>query len=433
MFLELRLGNFKSFQNCSALSMYPSSATKDSNYRALKRKVKGIGKTHEALRSTVVLYGPNASGKSNLIAGAELLRSIVLRGNILDEAIKRDAFESSSFLSLAPTASDSEETSVLLGITFLIDSLKFEYTIQIELGPFLARSYERKIVFEKLLINEEAAFERTPNDVTFFPLPELMDKKSWDEKEYRFLEKLCNANINSKELFLTNGFKSIVCPSVASKILSWFRDRFIIIRRFEDVPLINERINNTHLNLMSKAANLAGSQTSAFTFDNSQDGRLCLHSLVKDKDDKTKMIPSEIFESSGTVCYMQLLPIIFDALENGKFLLIDEFDTSIHPLALMEIINIFHNEELNKHGSQLVFTTHNSVFLNTNLFLREEIKFVHKENNNSSIYSLAEIGKRAVEGADDSMENYLSDQHGTNNQSHVSQLFVNYLKEKEKQ
>lgn len=432
MFLELRLGNFKSFRNCSALSMVPSSVSKDSNYRALKRRIKGIGKTQEALCSTV-LYGANASGKSNVIAGAELLRSIVLRGNILDTAIGRDAFESSSFLSLAPTASDSEETSVLLGITFLIDSLKVEYTIQIELGPFLARSYERKIVFEKLLINEEAAFERTRDDVTFFPLPELMDGKRWDEKEYRFLEKLCNANINSKELFLTNGFKSIVSPSVASKILSWFRDRFIIIRRFEDVPLIDERINNTHLNLMSKAANLAGSQTSAFTFDNSQDGRLCLHSLFMDKDGKTKMIPSEIFESSGTVRFMQLLPIIFDTLENGKFLLIDEFDTSIHPLALMEIIHIFHNDELNKHGSQLVFTTHNPIFLNTNIFLRDEIKFVHKENNNSFIYSLAESGKRAVESTDDSIENYLSGQYGTNNQTHISQLFVNYLKEKENQ
>lgn len=430
MFLELRLRNFKSFRNCSALSMVPSSISKDSNYRALKRKIKGIGKTQEALCSTL-LYGPNASGKSNVIAGAELLRNIVLRGNILDTAINKDAFESSSCLSLAPTASESKETSVLLGITFLLDTLKVDYTIQIELGPFLTRSYERKIVFEKLLINEEAAFERTPNDVTFFPLPELMGRKRWDEKEYRFLEKLCNANINSKELFLTNGFKNIIGPSVASKILTWFRDRFIIIRHFEDVPLINERINNTHLNLMSKAANLAGSQTSAFTFDNSQDGRLCLHSLVKDNDGKTKMIPSEIFESSGTVCYMQLLPIIFDALENGKFLLIDESDTSIHPLALMEIINIFHNDELNKHGSQLVLTTHNPIFLNTNIFLRDEIKFVHKENNNSSIYSLAESGKRAVESTDDSIENYLSGQYGTNNQSHISQLFVNYLKEKE--
>ena len=86
MFLELNLGNFKSFRNYSALSMVPSSTAKNSNYRALKRRVKGIGKTQEALCSTV-LYGPNASGKSNVIAEAEFLRSIVLRGNILDNPI----------------------------------------------------------------------------------------------------------------------------------------------------------------------------------------------------------------------------------------------------------------------------------------------------------------------------------------------------------
>lgn len=182
MFLELRLRNFKSFRNCSALSMVPSSISKDSNYRALKRKIKGIGKTQEALCSTV-LYGPNASGKSNVIAGAELLRNIVLRGNILDTAINKEAFESSSCLSLAPTALESKETSVLLGITFLLDTLKVDYTIQIDLGPFLTRSYERKIVFEKLLINEEPAFERILDDVTFFPLPELIGRKSLNEKE----------------------------------------------------------------------------------------------------------------------------------------------------------------------------------------------------------------------------------------------------------
>ena len=149
MFLELNLGNFKSFRNYSALSMVHSSTAKNSNYRALKRRVKGIGKTQEALYSTV-LYGPNASGKSNVIAEAEFLRSIVLRGNILDNPINRDTFESLSFLSLVPTASESEEHRVLLGITVLIDTLKVKYTIQIELGPFLTSSYERKIVFENL-------------------------------------------------------------------------------------------------------------------------------------------------------------------------------------------------------------------------------------------------------------------------------------------
>lgn len=136
MFLELNLGNFKSFRNYSALSMVPSSTAKNSNYRALKRRVKGIEKTQEALCSTV-LYGPNASGKSNVIAEAEFLRSIVLRGNILDNPITETLSNPSLFLSLVPTASESEEHRVLLEITVLIDTLKVKYTIQIELGPFL--------------------------------------------------------------------------------------------------------------------------------------------------------------------------------------------------------------------------------------------------------------------------------------------------------
>jgi AAA15 family ATPase/GTPase len=52
-------------------------------------------------------------------------------------------------------------------------------------------------------------------------------------------------------------------------------------------------------------------------------------------------------------------------LQRGGILVVDEFDASIHPMALMNIITLFHNDELNTHKAQLVFNTHNPIFLNS--------------------------------------------------------------------
>ena len=79
-------------------------------------------------------------------------------------------------------------------------------------------------------------------------------------------------------------------------------------------------------------------------------------------------------------------------------------------------VNVFHNEEINKNGAQLIFNTHNPIFLNANLFRRDEIKFVDREENNSStIYSLSDFGTSGSGGVrktDDYMKNYFVDRYG---------------------
>ena len=71
-------------------------------------------------------------------------------------------------------------------------------------------------------------------------------------------------------------------------------------------------------------------------------------------------------------------------------LVVDEFDASIHPMALMNIINIFHNDEINTKHAQLIFNTHNPIFLNPNLYRRDEINFIERDDDShcSTHYTL---------------------------------------------
>ena len=93
----------------------------------------------------------------------------------------------------------------------------------------------------------------------------------------------------------------------------------------------------------------------------------------------------------------------------------DELDASIHPMAIMSIIKIFHNNEINIKGAQLIFNTHNPIFLNNTLFRRDEIKFVEKEDKRSTLYSLSDFktnGKNGVRNSEDYMKNYFINKYG---------------------
>ena len=96
----------------------------------------------------------------------------------------------------------------------------------------------------------------------------------------------------------------------------------------------------------------------------------------------------------------------------------DEFDASLYPMALMSIVGAFHNDEINKKGAQLIFNTYNPIFLNRNIFRRDEIKFVDRDDNTgiSNHYSLSDFGTsgpNGVRNTEDYMKNYLLNHYGS--------------------
>ena len=127
-----------------------------------------------------------------------------------------------------------------------------------------------------------------------------------------------------------------------------------------------------------------------------------------------------LFESYGIVRFVNIFPLVSTALLEGCTLVIDEFDVSIHPMALMSIVNIFHDDEINKNHAQLIFNTHNPIFLNANLYRRDEIKFVERdeETRYSNHYSLSDFGtagKFGVSKNEDYMKNYFIERYGAIN------------------
>lgn len=136
------------------------------------------------------------------------------------------------------------------------------------------------------------------------------------------------------------------------------------------------------------------------------------HTQYDDEGNEVKLInfPFKKNESEGTIKYFSLAYPIIDALDNGKRLVIDEFDSKMHPLLTCRIIALFNSKATNPHNAQLVFTTHDTNLLSSNIFRRDQIWFTQKDRYGATeLYSLAEYKVRN----DASFEkDYLSGKYG---------------------
>ena len=142
--------------------------------------------------------------------------------------------------------------------------------------------------------------------------------------------------------------------------------------------------------------------------DDAEDTVLC--SIIGNK-----LLPAELFESYGTIRFINEFPLVIRVLLNGGTLVMDEFDASIHPMALMNIINVFHNDDINKNHAQLIFNTHNPIFLDSSLLRRDEIKFVEREDEtgNSIHYALSDFKTAdGIRKGEDYMNNYFVSRYG---------------------
>lgn len=433
MLLEFRMGNYKSFKDETVFSLVPAPKQKGLDYSILHASVGR--KTYKGLCSAVI-YGPNASGKTNLIGAMDTFKTIVLRGNVRNDDDKSMPNAAASALELIPNNTMDNVSPVTFSVKFIVNGILIDYSIGLDLGAFLAVDYQRRIVFERLSVNETPIFTREDS----LAIHNLSGIKEWLANEFEqnadSVIAIASANLNDEELFLMNGFKTMFSAKLVSLISEWLNQQFMVIYRSDAMQLIRRFIDPKKKSIyvektLTEAAKTFGINSNALGYvvegDNTE-AKLC--SIFKSEG---KAIPAELFESYGTIRFVNMFPLVVNALMNGSTLIVDEFDASIHPMALMNIINIFHNDEINVHHAQLIFNTHNPIFLNSNLFRRDEIKFVERDEHThcSSAYALSDFGtsgKNGVRKNEDYMNNYFVDRYGAIRDVDFLPIFEKLLK-----
>ena len=419
MLLEFKTSNYKSFKEELIFSLIPAPKQKGLDYSVLKQDINK--KSYKGLCSAVI-YGSNASGKTNIIGAMDTFKSIVLRGNIRNDDDKNDPNTAACELELIPNNLSENREPVSFFIKFITDNYLIEYSFSADLGKFLEVDYSRKILSEQLKINDRLIFERN-GELKFDSLDTISTLLvNAFEQNAESAIALAQGNLNDEELFLMNGFKNMFSSKLVQIISNWLDNKFMVIYRADSMHLIRKfsepKKESVYVEkTLNEAAVYFGISSNALGYvveGDSNEAKLC--SIFKG-DKKGTAIPAELFESYGTIRFINMFPLVVNALMNGGTLVVDEFDASIHPMALMNIINIFHNDEINRNHAQLVFNTHNPIFLNANLYRRDEIKFVERDEDThySSHYSLSDFGttgKSGVRKNEDYMKNYFVDRYG---------------------
>lgn len=449
MLLEFEFENYKSFLNKTIFRMTPAPKIKDLEFSILKKKIKGFRDSEKALCSAV-LYGPNAAGKSNIIGALDTFKSIVLRGNIKNSIQnnknenKKNNNYAANNLELIPNNTLKEKKPVYFSIKFIEDEYLLEYRIIIDIGLFLEKNAERRILEESLSINNTELFKRTDKVVlgeNIKKYKKLLNPKILQPMYHDFIEPMATDSLNSTDLFLTNGFKAIISPKISQMIYDWFDNKLITIfdsYTYEsniDSSCFDKNIENALYvqNDLEKAAKSLGITSNHIGYIY-KDDEIILGSAF-DREMGGFVLPAKLIESVGTIKFMNFVYPLMCVIKNGGTLVIDELDSSLHSMVIMDIVNIFHNDEINKNNAQLIFNSQNPIFLNSDLYRRDEIKFVERDDEGKSKhYSLADFilenNKQVRKGAD-YMKNYFIDRYGAIKEINLSPLFESIINNKD--
>ena len=433
MLLEFKIKNYKSFVDETIFSMIPAPKQSGLDYSLLEEN---IGSKIQKALCSAVIYGPNASGKTNIIGAMETLKAIILRGNIKNSDSTSTSNVASSSLELIPNCK-TEATPTEFAISFVEKGFLISYNISIDLGEFLSKDHARKIISERLVVNGKAVFTRGKEFEVALPATiRSLSNKSINRITPKTKE-IAQSSLSDTELFLTNGFKNIFAQDLVSLITDWFQNKFIVIYRSDEIKVMRKfadpKENTIYVEAtLTEAAKEFGINSNALGYKASSDGDDVM--LCSIFNNNKVAIPADTFESYGTIRFINEFPLVINVLLNGGTLVMDEFDASIHPIALMNIISIFHNDEINKNHAQLIFNTHNPIFLDASLFRRDEIKFVERDEvtNHSTHYSLSDFKTaNGVRKGEDYMNNYFVNRYGAINEVDFSPILEKIISKKE--
>ena len=133
-------------------------------------------------------------------------------------------------------------------------------------------------------------------------------------------------------------------------------------------------------------------------------------SLHKAVDSATPVSMELGEESKGTRILIDSAGAWLNVLNNGEVILYDELDTSLHPLMTRFLIRLFHSRTTNPNNAQLIFTTHDTSLLDGDLFRRDQVWFVEKDEKSASrVYPLSDFSPRKDEALE---RGYLKGRYG---------------------
>lgn len=381
MLVNFKIKNFKTFKEETEFS-FERGQKRELNYHIIH-----ASDSHKLL-PVKTIYGSNACGKTNLLLAMQVLRNFIIRKSIRQ---KKD-----DFIGLCPNF-DNYEDPIEFSITFICD--KKEYYYYLSFVNYFEKM-ESKVIKEVLKEDRKTVFVRDDNKLEFSDDEKIINEhyKGFLESNYKkIITKMFEENMKPTDIF-TNWYSNID-NKLCEKIIDYFANITTIIdlEKFNINNYIhfadkNKTYQDRNIDKLLKELNV---NKEKILFEYSEDGKINNYVYYKsDSEDMNIVAPINSIESKGTVKLIDLLYPIIQSLQNGTAIFIDELDASIHHEIIYNLIQTYGDPEVNTKGAQLIFTTHNPVYLNKNLLRRDEIVFIERDNNASLLHTLDDYNIR---------------------------------------
>jgi AAA15 family ATPase/GTPase len=347
--------------------------------------------SHISLLKTAVVYGANASGKSNFIKAFLAFTWLIKNSNKFE--LNKQQIECYEPFELDI---NTQNSPVNFKISFILDSTKYDYELSFS---------KQKIVFEKLDFSPKGQtsnlFVRVLSDDIDYDTIELgknlVDKRI-PKKVFKNQLYLSKFGVDIPHDQLTTVYKYLTNISV------WNASSKLTIKDLtkEISALISQPENENFKNRLSKLIRISDTKIESISakelkkenfklpdelpdevvdqfYENNKTRTFSYHKVFDGKNEKgIKEFDFNRKESTGTIVLFALGGKILQTLENGGVIVIDELDNSLHPKLCKFLIRLFNSKISNPKNAQLIFATHEVTLLDKDVFRKDQIWFAQK-------------------------------------------------------
>jgi uncharacterized protein len=406
MLLRFKFANFRSFREDQEFSMVASAFA---DHPEVLLHPEGLD---EGVLPVAAIYGANASGKTNVLRALHFMTNAVENSHKTwpaDGGVPAERFMADEVSRKSPSR---------FVVDFIVDGRRHQYGFEVS---------SEAVLEEWLYVypngKKQKWFRRVPHSPMSFgaKMP----------GENRTIENLTRKNSLFLSAAAQNNHEALLpVYKWFAKSLSFVRGERELWRRWTaeicaraeckqalagllaaadlgitDVKIVEEKMTEQHRKIFEALASILEPAGRQPEIPETQSKVRLLHRIGD------KSVPFEFDEESdGTRAYFDLLGPVISALAEGRVICIDELDASLHPLLALEIVRLFNSPSVNPRGAQLIFNTHDTNLLNSDLLRRDQVWFTEKDANaGTHIYPLSDYKPRRDENL---QSGYLQGRYG---------------------
>jgi uncharacterized protein len=400
MLIEFSVGNYRSFKERVTFSMVAANlVSKDKEID--NNNVFSVDDNLSLLKNAAI-YGANASGKSNLAKAMSFMKWFMVNSSKETQSTEKINVEPFRL------STETESQPSYFEIVFLLHGQKYRYGFEVN---------KDKVVSEWLFyvpkVRETKLFERNENNISCSRNYKADGIQQRTRHNALFLSVSAQFNVDVAErilAWLTNKLKIVSglndddYQGYTSRCLSESNSKknaiFKLIKKLDlgiselDIQEVDsiETLRKDQKELPNDVLNAID-----LLIENIRKTKIpSIQTLHQKFDDNGTLVGTESFdlnlqESEGTQKIFAISGLLVDTLQEGKTLIIDEFDARLHPLISYAIVELFNKKDTNPNNAQLIFMTHDTNLLTNKLFRRDQIWFTEKNKYGvTDLYSLAE-------------------------------------------